>query len=203
MKGIREASWVVAAVGLSLGCGLPDGIDAYLRGLALLPSDPPGETAGAVSAPVAEGDYSCTTQDFTETRRFDEIVAFAANSDSLFPGALLRGDSVYSGLFTQAVFDRKPLTFSVSLESIAGTNAATMERPSLSEFRDDLGEILSAELAGATPANIFSEIEEVHSEEQLALAMGADVSWGGLIRHDELREAAYNPRPGGGEGDHD
>jgi thiol-activated cytolysin len=162
--------------------GVPesDRINAYIKGLDLLPADEPSVNEGDPSAAQAEGDYSCITTDFAETRRFDEIVAFAANSDSLFPGAILRGDSVYSGLFTQTVFDRQPATFSISLSNIAGAKSAEMQNPSLSEFRNEVGEILNTELIGATPANVFSEIEEVHSEEQLQLALGADFSWGGL-----------------------
>lgn len=152
-------------------------IDDYLRGLPDLPSDPPSVIEGETSEPAREGDYSCTTQNLSETRQYDRIVAYSANSESMWPGAILRGDSVYSGLFTQLVFDRAPIAFSVSLESLAGGKSAVMNEPSLSSFRDALTGVLDSEVTGATPANIYAEIEQVHSEEQLSIALGASVSW--------------------------
>lgn len=162
------------------GCGSETEVDTYIRSIDPLDSPPSQVVEGSKSAPSAEGDYSCISQDFTETRQYDEIVAFSANSDSLWPGSILRGDSLYDGLFTQTVFDRKPLTFSVSLENLAGAKSAEMRAPALSEFRENLGQILSAEITGATAANIAAEIEEVHSSNQLSVAVGAGVSWPGL-----------------------
>lgn len=161
----------------------PDAIDGYLRGLPYLPTTPPGVNQHAASGPQREGDYQCVTQNLTETRQFDRIVAYAANSDSLWPGAIVAGDSIYDGLFSQVGFDRRPLTISVSLENLTGHKSARLDQPSLSSYRDALANILDAEIDGATAANIYSEIEQVHSEEQLALAMGAEVSWLGSAGH--------------------
>jgi thiol-activated cytolysin len=152
-------------------------IDAYIAGLGKLVDDPSQVTEGARSPAEREGDYSCSTQDYKETRQYDKIVAYAANSQSLWPGALVAGDAITSGLFTPIVMDRKPLSFSVSLENIAGTRSATIDDPSLSRFRDALGKILASDVTGATAADIYSEIEEVHSKEQLAIALGAKVDW--------------------------
>jgi thiol-activated cytolysin len=171
------ASACSATLGDTDSRGDADAIDAYLRGLPYLPSDEPGVAEGERSVPARQGDYQCTKQSLTETKQFDRIVAYAANSDSLWPGAIVAGDSVYEGLFAQVGFERDPLTVSVSLESLAGKKSAVLEEPSLAAFREALGGILDSELDGATPANIYSEIEEVHSQEQLALALGAEVSW--------------------------
>lgn len=151
-------------------------IDAYIRALDPLPLDPPEKLMGEESEPAREGDYSCTTRTLSETRQYDEIVAYAANSESMWPGAMLRGDSLYTGAFTQVVTDRAPLRFSVSLENLAGSPSAEMASPSLSSFRDAIGGILDAEITGDTAANISSQIEQVYTEQQLALAMGAGVS---------------------------
>jgi thiol-activated cytolysin len=133
---------------------------------------------GATSAPTSEGDYQCTSQNLQETRQYDEIVAYAANSDSLYPGAILSADSVLTGLFTQLVLPRAPETISVSLENLAGGKSATVATPSLSSYRDALSSILDTEITGSTPADIYSEIEQVHSEEQLNMALGVQASWG-------------------------
>lgn len=153
-------------------------IDSYIRSLSKLETTPSQVDAGQRSAEERLGDYSCTRQDFTETRQYDRIVAYSANSDSMWPGAILHGNSVYDGLFAQAVFDRRALDVSVSLENLAGGPSATMENPDLSSFRDAISGILSSQINGDTPANIYAEIEEVHSSEQLAIALGAGVSGG-------------------------
>lgn len=152
-------------------------IDAYIAGLGQLPADPPSVTEGEVGEPYRAGDYQCIKQNLSETRQYDKIVAYAANSESLWPGALVRGDSVYTGLFTQVVVDRAPLTASISLENLAGGKSVRMDAPSLSAYREALGGVLDSEVTGATPANIYAEIEEVYSSEQLSLALGASVEW--------------------------
>src|SRR5689334_24333772 len=78
-------------------------IDEYVRTLPYLPIEEPAVTSGAATEAVRDGDYSCTTENLKETRQYDRIVAYAANSDSLWPGAIISADSVVSGLFTQVV----------------------------------------------------------------------------------------------------
>jgi thiol-activated cytolysin len=153
-------------------------IDSYIESLPYLPVDPPQVVQGSASAAQVDGDYSCTTQNLKETRNYDEIVAYAANSDSLYPGAIVSADSVVSGLFTQIVLPRAPATISVSLENLAGAKTATIAEPSLSAYRDALSGILDASITGSTPANLYSEIEQVHSQDQLNMALGVQASWG-------------------------
>lgn len=152
-------------------------IDEYVKSLPYLPVKDSAVEQGARSAEARDGDYSCSTQNLRETRQYDRIVAYAANSDSLWPGAIVAGDSMYSGLFSQVVLPRKPMTISVSLENLAGTKKATIAEPSLSAYREGVSDIISKTITGATAANIFSEIEEVHTEQQLGLALGVNVGW--------------------------
>jgi thiol-activated cytolysin len=153
-------------------------IDQYLRSLPYLPVDAPAISEEARSADQREGDYACSTQNLKETRQYDRIVAYAANSDAMYPGAIVSADSVLTGLFTQVVVPRAPATISVSLENLGGTKHAVIENPSLSSYRDAVSDILDAEITGSTPANLYSEIEEVHSDEQLNMALGIRASWG-------------------------
>jgi len=153
-------------------------IDEYIHALPYLGVDAAKVSEGDRSAPKSEGDYSCTTQNLTETRQYDRVVAYAANSDSLYPGALVSADSVVTGLFTQIALPRAPSTISVSLENLAGSKQATVADSSLSGYRDALTKILDAQVTGSTPANIYSEIEQVHTENQLNMALGVEASWG-------------------------
>jgi thiol-activated cytolysin len=182
---MQRSTWIpfvsFLAACSSAGSEAPKGtnqIDAYISSLPYLPVDAAVVTEGTPSAPAPEGDYSCTTQDLKETRQYDRIVAYAANSDSLYPGAIISADSVVSGLFTQVVLPRAPEKISVSLENLGGSKQATVASPSLSSYRDALSSILDAEITGSTPANLYSEIEQVHSEKQLNMALGVQASWG-------------------------
>lgn len=181
MRSILAVLLLAGACTTDLGTmPVPQGneIDDYIESLPYLPVDPPQVVQGSASAAERDGDYQCTTQNLKETRNYDEIVAYAANSDSLYPGAIVSADSVVSGLFTQIVLPRRPATISVSLENLDGKKTATIDNPSLSTYRDALSGILDSTITGATPANLYSEIEQVHSEEQLNMALGVQASWG-------------------------
>jgi thiol-activated cytolysin len=153
-------------------------IDAYIASLPYLPVEAASIDEGTPSTEQREGDYVCTTQHLQETRQYDRIVAYAANSDSMYPGAILGADSVLTGLFTQIVVPRAPATISVSLENLGGSKLAVVASPSLSSVRDALAGILDSEITGSTPANLYSEVEQVHSENQLNMALGVQASWG-------------------------
>ncbi len=155
-----------------------DAINAYIESLGT-PQSPPSEVVeGMPAEPEESGDYSCASRNLSETKQFAEIVAFAANSGSMYPGAIVDAASIDSGLFTPRVLDRAPITFSASLEGVIdGSVSAVLESPTLSAFRDAMGDILAQEIVGHTPANIHSRIEEVYSSEQLSLALGLDVGW--------------------------
>ncbi len=173
--------WIAfTIIALTAACSSDSGteIDQYVRSLPYLPVDAAQVVQGSASQPQRDGDYSCTTENVEETRQYDRIIAYAANSDSLWPGAIVSADSVVSGLFTQIVLPRAPATISVSLENLDGSKRATIKDPSLASYRDALSGILDAEITGSTAANIYSEIEQVHSQQQLDMALGVQASWG-------------------------
>jgi thiol-activated cytolysin len=152
-------------------------IDAYIGGIGSFAVTPAGQTRSALSSPQDDDDFSCAYQDVAETKHYDRLVAYSANSDSLWPGAMIDGRSLTTGQLTQLTFDRAPLSISVSLGNLDGKKSFELATPKLSSYREAVSEILASELSGSTPANLYAEIEEVHSQEQLALALGAEVDW--------------------------
>jgi thiol-activated cytolysin len=188
----RAASWcpaaLVSAAGalLLVACGGSEApsvedsnhpIDRLFATLGGLSVEGAKRVEGQASAPVVDGDYQCTTTPVEEVRHLDQLLGQIAIGDVLWPGAMLRGDSVISSRLTPLGFDRAPLTFSVSLESLGrGARSATLAEPSLSSYRDAIAQILGQELTGSIPARISAEVEEVSSEEQLAVALGASAS---------------------------
>jgi thiol-activated cytolysin len=152
-------------------------IDQLFAGLGKLPVQEAKRIEGPPGPPIDDGDYQCVNTPVDEVRQYDQLLGQLAVGDVLWPGSMLRGDSVYSGQLTPLVFDRAPLKFSVSLESLGGgARSATMDSPSLSSYREAIGQILAQQITGSTPARISAEIDEVVSEEQLAVALGASVS---------------------------
>jgi len=151
-------------------------IDQLFVPLGPLPSEPSRRTEGEPSAPSRSGDYTCVDTPIDEVRQYDELLGQLAIGDALWPGSMLRGDSVAGSRLTPIVLPRAPLTFSVSLESLGGgARSATLDAPSLSAYRDALGQILAQQITGSTPARISAQVDEVSSEEQLAVALGASV----------------------------
>jgi len=152
-------------------------IDQLFVDLGKLPAMPPHRLEGSPSAAIPSGDFTCVDTPIDEVRQYDQLLGQLSVGDVLWPGSLLRGDSVYSGRLTPIVLGRAPLTFSVSLESLGnGTRSATMQAPSLSAYRDAIGDILAQTLSGSTPARISAEVEEISSEDQLSVALGASAS---------------------------
>lgn len=152
-------------------------IDQLIAGLGKLPLAEAKRVEGPPGAPAPDGDYECVKTPVEEVRQYDQLLGQLSVGDVLWPGSLLRGDSVYSGRLTPVVLPRAPVKFSVSLESLGGgARSATLESPSLSAYRDAVGQILAQQVSGSTPARISSEVEEVASEEQLAVALGAAVT---------------------------
>ena len=154
-------------------------VDDFIRGLGELGSDAPAKTEQEPSEAEVDGDYRCITREVSETSRQEQMIAYQANSEALWVGALIRGSSIADGLLTQVVTPRNPLGFSISLESLDGSRSGDMQAPSLSEYRDEMQRILSVGVTGSTPAQVFSEVVEVHSQEQLQVHLGVDVS--GLV----------------------
>ena len=159
-------------------------LDGFILGLGhLVPAEMQAKTEitcdGVCPADGQEGEVFCTYKRFTETEQFERFVAFQPNSATLWPGAVVRGQDARNGVLTPIGVPRAPLTFSISLENIAGSPVGHMAEPSLSAFREERNRILADDVTGATPAALDFTVTEVYSESQLSLALGASVSWPG------------------------
>jgi thiol-activated cytolysin len=155
-----------------------EAINDYIYGLGTPWLPAAEEHAGPKGPPKQNGDYTCTETNLLETKQYDKIVAFAANSHTMYPGSIVGGNSIQTGLFVPKVLPRAPIRISASLEGVLdGDVSATLEEPSMSAYRDAMDHILSANLVGNTPANMTFDIEEVYSQQQMSMAMGLDIEW--------------------------
>jgi thiol-activated cytolysin len=117
--------------------------------------------------------YECSARDYEVAAGFDQQLSLNPTTDVIWPGGIVDGATIQTGEYTPIVADRAPLTISISLEHIAGDKSRTIENPSLSSIRNAIGEILAQEVTGATAAYVTFEIEQIHSESQLDIALGA------------------------------
>jgi len=108
------------------------------------------------------------------TRLKREMLALDPTSDVIYPGAMLKGETIPTGEYVPIVTDRSKITLSVSLTNISGSPVVIIDNPKLSSVREGIKRILDQEVTGATPARINFEITQVYSQEQLNLALGAN-----------------------------
>ena len=129
-----------------------------------------------VEAPGREEgtDLECSVVRYKATPGYNELFLLDPTSDVIYPGALMKGESIATGEYTPIIASRKPITLSISLQNLDGDIAVDVDEPKLSTVRKKINEILSSNVNGATPAKINFEIQEVHSREQLNLAVGAN-----------------------------
>lgn len=124
-----------------------------------------------IDSAETSGDYVCSVKRYKAAPGYDELFLMDPTTDVIYPGAIIKGESIPTGEYIPVVADRKPMTISVSLQNIAGSPSRTIEEPKLSTVREALNDILSADVTGATPAKVSFEIEEVYSEQQLSIAV--------------------------------
>jgi cysteine-rich repeat protein len=153
-------------------------IDEYVQALDPVPAEvsPDAINSETPAQETEDGNYSCSTVNLTKTVPLTSVSILADPTSSLFPGDILRGDSLYNGTFSSSGIDRKAMTYSLSVQD--GTSAprsATMQEPSLSAFRDTIGGILAQANLGAVPVKALANIQEIRSEEELNLALAVDV----------------------------
>ncbi len=171
-----------------------DELDAFILGLGKLNIDPVASkhqiacdpNAMECLSPWTQGELTCNQVYFSETAHLDSFIAIVPDSPALWPGALLRAGEMVGGVLSPIGLERSAGTFSLSLENLNASPKATMESPSLSEFRDLRAAMLQEGTNGNTAAQISYEIHKVFSKSQFALQIGADVNWSGIIDVDAM-----------------
>lgn len=117
----------------------------------------------------------CVTKTYKGAPGFNEMFTLDPTTDVIYPGALLKGESIPTGEYIGIDADRAPITISTSLSNITGKPSIVVDNPNnLSEVRARINTLLGQEVNGATPAQINLDIAEVYSEEHMSAAIGAN-----------------------------
>ena len=126
------------------------------------------------SDPSRNGQFECVVQKFKAAPGFDEMLALDPANGVIYPGAMLKGESIPTGEYIGINGGRAPITLSISLENINGTASVEVGDPDLDGVRNAVNSLLAQGVSGATPANLNFTIQEVYSEEQLDIALRAN-----------------------------
>ncbi|NER15638.1 thiol-activated cytolysin family protein [Spongiivirga citrea] len=142
-------------------------------------TQPTEEPQQEVGDPELERDQEnqtleCATQLYKLSPGFDEMLTLDPSTDVIYPGAMLKGETIPTGEYVGINLDRTPITLSASLTNISGSPVVTIENPTLSTVREGIKQILDQEVTGATAAKINYEITQVYNEKHIDVAIGVN-----------------------------
>ncbi|RRQ48426.1 hypothetical protein DZC72_12010 [Maribacter algicola] len=116
----------------------------------------------------------CTTKTYKGAPGFNEMFTLDPTTDVIYPGALLKGETIPTGEYQRISGARAPITISASLQNIANVKVTIEDPDKLSNVRQGIADLLNQEVNGATAAAINLEIEEVHSAQHLEASVGVN-----------------------------
>ncbi|MEW5799899.1 MAG: thiol-activated cytolysin family protein [Bacteroidota bacterium] len=189
MKNNRSLLIVVAAA-LSLAYGCKDEvvsdestindseINNFINGLPKFSQPEEKEPMMIAETTEQDSEYVYTTKTYEAAAGFDTHIALDPQSDVIFPGGLIQGNTINDGRYVPIVASRKPITISASLQGVQGSVSRTVQDPKLSTVRDALNEILNQQVTGEQPAITAFTVENVYSESQFKLAVNASYTGG-------------------------
>ena len=121
-----------------------------------------------------DSSLECTTKTYKGAPGYNEMFTLDPTTDVIYPGALLKGETVPTGTYEGINADRAPITISASLQNIANVKIDIQDPNRLSEVRQGITDLLNQEVNGATPAEINLDITQVYSEQHLEAAIGVN-----------------------------
>lgn len=122
-----------------------------------------------------DGDYSCKTTTYTAGFGFDENLCLDPQSDVIYPGSLVNGNSVVTGEYQPVNLKRNGITLSTTLVTADKGSSVVVPEAKLSTVRSAISELLGKDLQSPPPAVLSYELIEVFSESQFLASVGAGV----------------------------
>jgi len=126
---------------------------------------------------VSGGTFKTITTRYRHSPGFQEYFVFDPSTTVIYPGALLRGDSIASGAYIPIRGKRGSATISTSLQGL-GEVSARVGNVSLSSVREAINGLLSQKQAGRTGANILYSMERVYSRSHVKAVVGGNLGSG-------------------------
>lgn len=155
-------------------------LNEYLKSMSSIDKQMP-----AIAEPTIEKIERDTTEEYyykidyyKAAAGFDEQLVMNPQTDVIYPGALIKGESILDGTYTLISAKRKPITISTSL--LGGANSSiVVNDPKLSTIREAVNSLMKQDY-DVPYANMSFTIEQANSEQQLNLALRASYKGGGV-----------------------
>ena len=145
---------------------------------ALYPKVQPGDSVLSATASRElreDGAWSCTTERHSAVDAPDDYATFDPNAEVIYPGVMLQGATLVNATPEPIVVPRAPGTVAINLLNGSTGVAQDVTEVKLSTIAQAINNIL-AHNTGIVPARFTYTSSEVQSREQLALALGVNVS---------------------------
>ena len=153
-------------------------LDEHLKSLPPISSEMPVEKDAEVVSTETDTtiEYIYKTDYYEAAAGYNEQIVLNPATDVIYPGALVKGESILDGTYTLIPAVRKPITISTSL---TGSNSVsvTVDDPKLSTVREAINELMSQEY-DVPPANMGFTVEQAYSKEQIDLSLHASYKTG-------------------------
>ena len=157
-----------------------EALDEYLKTLPSIASEMPVEKAPVLKSTSDEktSEYIYHYDYYEAAAGFDEQIVLNPQTDVIYPGALIKGESILDGTYTLIPAERLPITISTSLTG-SGNVSITVDDPKLSTIREAVNNLMNQEY-NVPPANMSFTIEQAYSEQQLDLSLRASYKRTGI-----------------------
>ena len=155
-------------------------LNGYLKSLTPISNSMPAEKTAVLvnSKNDTTSEYIYHTDYWEVAAGFDEQIVLNPQTDVIYPGALIKGESVLNGTYTLISANRKPITISTSLTG-GDVTWVVVDDPKLSTIREAVNKLMKQEY-DVPPANMGFTIEQAYSEQQLDLSLRASYKGFGL-----------------------
>lgn len=147
--------------------------DLYIKSLPPISDAMPDEKAAEIVSSEVDTtvEYIYKIDYYNAAAGFDEQIVLNPQTDVIYPGALVKGESILDGTYTLIPAKRKPIIISTSLTG-AGSVSIAIDDPKLSTVREAVNALMDQEY-DVPPANMGFTIEQAYSKEQLDLSLHA------------------------------
>lgn len=129
------------------------------------------------------GGYRYTYEKHDVIENLENVTYLGLNDDVIWPGNLVKGNRLHDFVYEPILAGRAPVTLSLNLES-SSTGPSLyheVDDPKLSTIRQGISDLLKKAIVADTkvPAKADFRVQQVFSQSQMNLAIGADLSYAG------------------------
>lgn len=153
-------------------------LNEYLKTLPPISGEMPAEKTAAITATEKDTttDYIYITDYYEAAAGYNEQIVLNPQTDVIYPGALVKGESILDGTYTLIPATRKPITISTSLTG-GSVSSVVVEDPKLSTVREAVNTLMK-QTYDVPYANMAFTVEQAYSEQQIDLSLRASYKTG-------------------------